>query len=37
MLQKLYEDYPMAKGIFIYMLHNLKQVALWETVQEDDS
>lgn len=37
MLQKLYEDYPMAKGNFIYMLHNLKQVALWETVQEDDS
>ena len=35
LLQQLYVDYPMAKGNFIYMLHNQKQLALWQTENDD--
>lgn len=37
MLQQLYKDYPMAKGNFIYMLHNQEQVALWEKENDDQN
>lgn len=35
LLQQLYLDYPMAKSNFIYMLHNQKQIALWEKAEEE--
>ncbi|WP_075876324.1 tRNA 2-thiocytidine biosynthesis TtcA family protein [Merdibacter massiliensis] len=35
LLQKLYVEYPMAKGNFIYMLHNKEQIALWDKENDD--
>lgn len=34
LLEQLYQAYPMAKKNFRYMLHNHKQVALWETLAD---
>lgn len=37
MLQDLYEKYPCAKGNFLYMLSNEKQVDLWHKETDEDS
>ena len=36
MLKELYEKYPMAKGNFVHMLSNEKQVDLWHKLQDDE-
>lgn len=36
MLQKFYQQYPMARSNFVYMLSNQKQVDLWHKVDELD-
>lgn len=36
MLKELYDKYPMAKGNFVHMLSNEKQVDLWHKLQDDE-